>query len=170
MSGDANELANEMWQGPISRSFDKPSGQTWLRDLRELLVPVETHDGPRHKVYPLKDERVMRIMKRIVRGLCHEHKIGTGFTEEQVFVDVFRFPIPPAFHTEFKRVSLGDDFCWYEYCDCRDQDDGKLNSAWLIEFYSRTRFFCLISASADEWVSEFTSNWLQSGHDLATVK
>ena len=149
MCGEPNEQANEMWYGPISRSFEHRSGSRWIRDLRELMVPVETTDGPRHKIYPLRDERVTRILKRIVRGLCQWEEIGTKITNEQVFVTVEWFEVPPAFRDQFKRKSLGDDFCWYSYSDQRGQDGGEFHSVWEIEFYGRTRFFCIVSESLE---------------------
>jgi hypothetical protein len=154
MCGEANELANEKFFGPISRSFTKPSGPKWRRELGKLLVPVEVDGEPRHKVYPLHDERVVRVLKRIIRGLCHLHSLGTCITEAQVWASVFWCPIPPAFQADFKRESLSDDFCWYEYSDCRSQDDGVIHSAWVIEFYGRTRFFCLVSTSARGWAED----------------
>lgn len=152
LSGDANELASEKFFGPIKRSFTKPSGEKWRRALADMLVPVDVDGAPRHLIYPLRDERVMRIMKRIVRGLCHWHDLGTCITEAQVLVDVYRFTIPPVFRAEFKRESLNDNFCWYEHRDSRDCEG--LHSTWVIEFYRRTRFFCLVSASAEGWVQE----------------
>jgi hypothetical protein len=153
ISGEANELADEKFFGPISRSFDKPSGHKWRRELRELLVPIEVDGVPRHKVYPLVCERVVRVLKRIVRGLCHKHEIGTCITEKQVGVWVQRWARPPDFHESYTSVSLGDGFCWYSYCDLQREDDGSIHSVWEIEFYGRTRFFCIVSASVDGWAT-----------------
>jgi hypothetical protein len=154
MCGEANELASEKWFGPVSRSFDHASGPRWVRDLFELLEPVNTPDGLRYMVYPERDERVMRVLRKIIRGLCAYHKLGAAIAGNQVLAMVKRFEIPPAFRDQFVRKSLGTDFCWYSYSDQRGQDGGEFHSAWEIEFYGRTRFFCIVSASAENWTAQ----------------
>ncbi len=148
MCGEANELANEKWHGSVSRSFGYAGGPRSVRDIHELMNSVPTLPG-RYMIYPERDERVMRVLRKIIRGLCHKHEVGTAIADNQVHAMVERFTIPPAFRDLFVRHSLGDQFCWYSYCDQRGQEDGSVHSAWEIEFYGRTRFFCIVSASAE---------------------
>ncbi len=78
IAGNLNTPATEQWEGPMRRSFDKKSGSHWRRDLVEQMVPIKTADGLRHAVYPAKDQRVMLVVRKIVRGLCHYHGIATA--------------------------------------------------------------------------------------------
>ena len=57
VSGEPNAYVRELWEGPVTRSFDKPSGPRWISDLIEQFVPVVTEGGPRHMVYPGRDRR-----------------------------------------------------------------------------------------------------------------
>jgi hypothetical protein len=150
LCGEPNDQVNAKWP-TVVRSF---RDRRCAKDLQDMMVSVEVSGVQRHKLYPMQDDRVVRVLKRIVRGLCYKHGLGSRITEEQVFVDVLRYAIPPAFQTEFKRESLDDAFCWYEYSDRRGKDDGEFHSVWVIEFYGRTRFFCLVSASASGWAAD----------------
>jgi hypothetical protein len=38
------------------------------RNLAERLVPVTTPEGDRHMIYPAQDERVLRVVRKTVRG------------------------------------------------------------------------------------------------------
>jgi hypothetical protein len=66
LAGEPNRQIRELWEGPVTRSFDKASGGRWLTDLAEQLVPVETQDGLRNKVYPSRDQRVMLVVRKII--------------------------------------------------------------------------------------------------------
>jgi hypothetical protein len=150
IAGDPNAHVQELWDGPISRSFDKSSGPRWVRDVREQLVPVETESGPRHAVYPERDSMVMLVMRKIVRGLCHYHNVETAIADNRVLVQVQRFAIPPAFIGEFKQFSLGDQFCRYAFNDMR-ADDTEFHSFWVIEFFGRTSFFGMVAKAEAGW-------------------
>ncbi len=150
VAGVTNASVQELWDGPVTRSFDKPSGPRWLRDLTSQMVPVETPDSPRHAVYPDRDERVMTVVRRTIRGLCHYHGLGTAIADCQVFAHVMRYAIPPAFWERFVPVNLGDDFCRYWYYDLRAEDPDH-HSSWVIEFFGRTKFFAIVSANEAGW-------------------
>jgi len=150
VAGEPNESVTELWNGPVTRSFDKASGPRWLREFTAQLVPVETSDGPRHAVYPDRDARVMTVVRRTIRGLCHYHDLGTAIADRRIFARVMRYAIPPAFWERFVPMSLGDQFCRYWYYDLRAEDPDH-HSAWVIEFFGRTRFFGIVSANEDGW-------------------
>jgi len=141
--------ALHQWNGPIKRSFDKPSGHRWKKDLFVPLVKYDTSDGPALVVYPAKDRRVMIVMRKIIRGLCHYHKLGTEIVEPRVYADVIRQPIPEAMSDQFTHINLGNDFCQYAYCDLRDDNDG-FNSAWLFRFYGRCEFMGIVCSNENK--------------------
>jgi hypothetical protein len=154
MAGEPNAAVIELWGGPVIGSFNKPSGPRWLRDLYEQMVPVDTPTGPRHLVYPARDARVMNVIRKIVRGLCHYHHLGTAICDRRVCANVQLFEVPDLFRPEFVNHSLGDHFCRYSYVDIREMGDGDLHSVWSIEFFGRTRFFGLVTADPEGWPLE----------------
>ncbi len=150
ISGNPNDQVMEMWAGPILRSFDMPSGPRWLRDITEQMVPVETATGPRYAVYPDRDPRVMTVVRKMFRGLCHYHKLGTAIADRRIFAMVMRYEIPPAFRQKFVDISLGNEFCRYSYYDLREEDP-EFHSSWVIEFFGRTSFFGIVSGAEEGW-------------------
>ena len=153
ISGRPNAQVVELWNGSIRPSFDKPDGLRRARDVYRRMIPDNTGAEPQHWVYPDRDPQVILIVRRIVRGLCHWHNIGTAIADERVFASVVRYEIPEQFRGGFQRHSLGDQFCWYAFSDLRGTDPFA-HSAWQIEFYGRTRFLAAVSASEDGWPDE----------------
>lgn len=150
IAGTPNVAVREQWQGPVRRSFDKPSGRRWLEDLLAQMVPIETSEGPRHIVYPANDPRVMLVVRKIVRGLCDYHGIGTAVRERRVWADVLRFPIPPHIRNGLTMFDLGKEFLEYTY---EPTNDAELNihSAWYLKFYEQRAFVAIVSHSEGGW-------------------
>src|SRR6266478_6497891 len=72
LASEPNQASRDVWL-KAQRSFGQVDGQRRLRDLAKLLEPVEIDGTPRLKVYPGKDERVLRVVRKIVRGLSYYH-------------------------------------------------------------------------------------------------
>lgn len=133
--GVPNADVMEQWDGPITRSFSKPSGKKWVTQLREMLVPVKVDGVDRHKVYPAEDEQVMFVARKILRGLCHYHKLGTAISDDRVHADVLRESMPDDVFTAFTVHVLKNSFCSYAYL-LLDPESGY-HSAWLLCFYGK---------------------------------
>jgi len=88
----------------------------------------------------------MTVVRRIIRGLCHYHKLGTAIADCRVFAQVMRYEIPPTFWQQFVPTSLGDQFCRYWYYDLRAETPDH-HSSWVIEFFGRTKFFGIVSSN-----------------------
>ena len=95
VSGNPNPAVRELWEGKTLRSFTQVDGPKRVHDLATQIVPVKTPDGERHMIYPAKDERVLRIVRKVVRGLCHHHKLLSPVHDGQVMADIQRFLVPP---------------------------------------------------------------------------
>src|ERR1041385_7779150 len=63
----------DIWKLAINRSFDKEDGFRRLNDMFNTMKPVEIEGKQRHKVYLAEDDRVMRVVRKIIRGLSHHH-------------------------------------------------------------------------------------------------
>src|SRR5262245_42452295 len=88
VAGEANPAVRALWEGKARRSFGHSDGHRRVRDLAARLVVVETPEGERHKVYPGEDPRVTRIVRKVIRGLCHHHRLVSAVSDGQVWVDI----------------------------------------------------------------------------------
>jgi hypothetical protein len=146
LSGDPTPAVIELWEGRTRRSFGYADGRKRLRDLVVQLVPVTTPDGERHMIYPAKDERVLRCVRKIVRGLCHHHGLGSPVYDGQVLADIQRFEVPPQFLAEMTHAHVEEDVLQYRYGVV---DEPDIHSGWLLTFFGRAPFFCIVFRSLD---------------------
>jgi hypothetical protein len=147
ISGDITPVVSELWQGKTRRSFDHVDGLKRARDLHAQLVPVQTSQGERHMVYPGQDERVMRIVRKVVRGLCHHHKLLSPVLDEQVFADVHLYQMPSELLAQMTSAHAEEDVLQYRFFIIDDQPN--IHSCWLLRFFNRTPFFCIVYRSAE---------------------
>jgi hypothetical protein len=138
LAGEPNQPVNDLWRGPTLRSFAEVDGQRRLRDLYFQMRPVDTVDGPRWMIYPGRDERVVRVLKKIIRGLCHYHGVATAVPEAHVWADVLKYAIPDELLASVTFMHREPDIIqyWYEAYD----DGGDLCSVWYLRFFERTPF------------------------------
>jgi hypothetical protein len=68
IAGTPNRAVMEQWEGPVKRSFNKPSGGKWSRALVEQMVAIENTEGPLYKIYPANNPEVMLVIRKIIRG------------------------------------------------------------------------------------------------------
>jgi hypothetical protein len=146
VAGKPNVPVQELWEGKTRRSFQQPDGWRRARDLAKYMEPVETADGPRHLIYPARDERVLRIVRKVVRGLCYHHGLLPPVADIQVVADIQRFEIPGAFEDEMVVAHAEADILSYRYSLV---DDPHIHSGWVLNFFERTPFFCIVFRSSD---------------------
>ena len=155
LSGDSPNLPRqELWKGPVRRSFKKIDGEKRVRDLLELIEPVQTEQGLRQIIYPAKDERVMRVVRKIVRGLCHYHKIMSPVSDSRVWTDVLRYAIPKTILTQMEYIHREEDIVKYWYLMLNDP---LIHSAWLFLFYESVKFIGLVSNKKNGFPNDFSS-------------
>jgi hypothetical protein len=102
VAGNPNSAVMEQWEGPVKRSFQKPSGRKWARALVEQMVATEDTERPMYKIYPANIPEVMLVIRKIIRGLCHYHSIATSVSDERVWADVLRYQLPPYLRENMK--------------------------------------------------------------------
>jgi hypothetical protein len=146
VAGMPTAAVRELWVGKTRRSFAQPDGRRRARDLARQLVPVETPEGDRHMIFPGRDERVLRIVRKTVRGLCHHHGLLSPVRDEQVLADVQQFEISPEFLAELTPGSSESDILDYRFALV---DEPEIHSGWLLTYYRRTPFFCIVFRSHD---------------------
>jgi hypothetical protein len=146
LAGDPNPAVRELWEGKTRRSFTYADGLKRVRDLAAQIEPVDMPEGGRHMIYPAKDERVLRIVRKVVRGLCHHHKLLSAVQDNQVVADIQRFQIPEAFLSEMTSAHAEEDVLQYRYGLV---DEPEIHSGWLLNFFGRTPFFCIVFRSLE---------------------
>lgn len=146
LSGESTSAAQGLWEGAIRRSFRHADGLRRMRDLAERLVPVQTPIGERHMVFPGEDPSVVRIVRKIVRGLCYYHGLGQFLPDERVFADVQRFVIPDDFTNLMTERHACEDVLQYSFCELNDDE---IHSFWRLCFFRRTPFIDIVSRLID---------------------
>ena len=97
------------------------------------MKPVDTAEGPRFKIYPGNDPRVTRVVRKIVRGLSHFHKVETAVCDDRVWADILRFRFPDELLNSVTFMHREPDVLeyWYEA-----YPDGQIRSVWHLKFFA----------------------------------
>jgi hypothetical protein len=146
VSGEPTPAVRELWEGKTRRSFTYADGRKRARDLAELLVPIVTAAGDRHMIFPAKDERITRIVRKTVRGLCHHHGLLSPVHDGQVLAIINEFMIPPEFLADMTSGVSELDVLDYRYSLV---EVPEIHSGWLLTYYGRTTFLCIVFRSLE---------------------
>jgi hypothetical protein len=144
LAGAPTTAVQELWDGKARRGFCQVDGRRRAQDIAALLEPVTTAAGQRHMIYPAKDDRVLRIIRKTVRGLCHHHGLGTAIPETRVIADVSRFSMPETWLAEMNLGIVDPDVLDYRYAAI--EQDG-IHSFWLLTYYGRTPFVAIVEVA-----------------------
>lgn len=145
-AGEPSEARRELWETTICRSFKKEDGIRRVRDLAKIFHPVKNEGNDRQMVYPGQDERVLRIIKKIIRGLCHHHGVMSAVSEKRVWADILKYQVPDELLSEMDYGHREQDIAEYHYQIYREYG---IDSAWIITFFKRATFVGIVSASED---------------------
>ncbi len=141
LAGEPTRSVRELWETTVRRSFRKRDGRKRLMELLRQMKPVQTPEGERHMVYPGQDARVMRIVRKVVRGLCHYHGLGSPVSDGRVSADVLKYMVPPEF---LKQMDFHDrDPHVFEYGYAVLQEAG-IESFWLLTFFELRTFLAWV--------------------------
>ena len=145
LCGEPNSVVRGLWEGAIRRSLDKVDGHKRASDLASMFVPVSGQ--PRgQRIYPARDPRVMRIVRKIVRGLCHYFEIASPVADRRVHADVLRWDVPR---------DILDSMATYE-CEREINihhrfqvmpNDKDFHSMWVLTFFENKTFIAMVSSS-----------------------
>jgi hypothetical protein len=142
VAGEANRAVNELWVNKAKPSFRKSDGHARVAALFEQLKPVIIEDKQRWIIYPGKDERVIRVIRKIIRGLSHFHGVESAIQDDRIWADVLTFAVPDewmnsvTFHQREPEIVR----YWYEACD-----DSEFSSVWLLTFFERRTFLARVN-------------------------
>jgi len=144
MSGfNPNAPRRELWDGPVNRSFDEPDALKRIDDLLALIRPVEIDGIERQVIYPAEDGRVLRVVRKIIRGLAHHHDLFPSIPDDRVWADVQRYDVPARLLSEMEYHHREPDVAEYWY---QISDDPEVHSAWILRIFHAPSFVGLITA------------------------
>ncbi len=141
VAGDKTDPKESLYWTKVLPSFDKIDGHRRLFDLFHQLVPVVVDGEDRSKIYPGNDPRILRVVRKVVRGLSYHHKISFPVPEERVWVDVLKYKIPDEFLNAMEYSDRGKSICYYRYAVLNEED---IQSAWLITFFETVSFIGIV--------------------------
>jgi hypothetical protein len=144
VAGDPNPPVRELWETTTLRSFEKVDGPRRLDDLFRQMSPVETSGGIRHMVYPAQDERFMRVLRKVVRGLCHYHDVLSPVSDGRVSADVLKCIVPQEFLDEMEPYHREQDIFEYRFWVLNEPE---VHSVWLLTFFERRKFIAWVSGA-----------------------
>lgn len=150
LAGEPNDPVRELWATSIARSLKEKDGYRRACELVERFVPVTGDGQDRQMIYPGEDPRVIRIIKKIVRGLSYHHRVEDGIQDERIRADVLRFAVPDDLWDTGTFLRTGSDIFryWYKRFDL---DDKELTSLWILTFFDRRDFIAIVDVPNREW-------------------
>lgn len=146
VAGEPNASRRELWDTNVLRSFDEIDGLRRARDIADRMKSVNTDVGIRYKIYPGEDERVIRVLRKVIKGLGYYHKVLAPISDSRIWVDVLKYVIVPEFLDQMSHHHREQDIAEYRY---QVLNEHGINSAWLITFFERVPFVGLVSESED---------------------
>lgn len=146
MSGEPNPIVRELWRTKALPSFDKPDGLRRVNDLLREMRPVKTDQGDRHAIYPAEQEGVMRVVRKVIRGLCCYHRVMSSVSDRRVWADVLKYHVPQRFLDQMEYHACERDIAEYRYIVL---DEPPIHSAWLLTFFEECTFIGMVSMTED---------------------
>ena len=103
--------------------------------MTEILEFVQLPTGIRMRIYPGRDENVLFIIRKIIRGLAYHHDFSLfSVLDEQVLCNVETKDLPVHW---VSGIEQNPEVFRYEYARI---NAAGLDTAWRLTFYGRTTF------------------------------
>jgi hypothetical protein len=152
----------ELWDSTIKRSFEKDDGGRRVADLFNQMKSIETGNGERHAVYLADDKQVIRIVKKVIRGLSHYHEIMTAVPEELVWADILRYQVPQDIAEGMHYCHRDPNIVEYKY---QEVNVDEIGSVWVVTFFKAMSFVGIIHpasalATSASWAPVMDSSTL----------
>jgi hypothetical protein len=135
---DITPQRTQLWETSV-RSFDKPisgRGDVWAIASQLVSSPILNEYGrPYQRIFPCRDPRVVRVLKKIIRGLAYSHRRDV-IADERVAVTARPLPLPIEIHEGLAPVyTVPHVFKSRAYFS----DTGDFHSFWVLEFFDNVR-------------------------------
>jgi hypothetical protein len=145
LAGKSNNSVQELWDTKILRSLHQPDGFRRAKEILAATEQMQIEGQNRLVIYPGADGRVMRIIKKIVRGLSHYHEIETAIPEQRISVEIC--PVEDLFQEICGPGCFSGQYpgvFWY----VNKQDHSTMfKNVWILTFFERLTFVALVTDS-----------------------
>jgi len=141
LAGEPNAARSEIWEDKVLPSFSHKDGIRRTEELLSLMKPIRINSDDRQIIYPAEDPRVLRIIKKIIRGLSHYHNIETAVSEERVWCDTLKYHVPEDILSQMAQEHRESDVISYRFIIL---DDDEISSAWILTFYEVINFIGMV--------------------------
>lgn len=147
LAGPHNDIVDELWKGPIARALAQVDGRRRARDVFKIMRPAPDAGLDQYRIFPAEDDRVLRIIRKIIRGLSHHHGLGSALKDGQVFADVMRYAVPEDVIAAMSHFAAEPDVLQYGVLSLTSQPG--VASVWLLRFFRRTSFVGFVYESEE---------------------
>ena len=130
----------------MARALEQPDGGRRARDLMALMQPATDVAPDRYRIYPGRDPRVLRSVRKLVRGLCHHHGLLSAVPDDRVSADVLTAIVPSELLDAAPLLDADPDVLEYRYFEQHGAEG--MHSVWLLRFYRRTEFSAVVFEEA----------------------
>ncbi|MGA2966387.1 MAG: hypothetical protein ABSD64_09250 [Terriglobales bacterium] len=145
---DPTPARKQLWERSV-RSFERPlHGEKEVRSITAQFVasPILNELGsPYQRIFPHKDPRVVRVLKKIVRGLEH-FRTGDVIPEDRVEMHPSTFPLPAAYQDDLTEVFVVPSVFSAHAFFFSGTDASDMHSLWVLEFFESARFYAMIAS------------------------
>lgn len=92
-------------------------------------------------IYPGRDDRVLRVIRKIARGLCFHH-CRSVTADEQVTANILEYVVSEEIRAHVQHFHRESDIVRYQYVQ---YDRDEFHSIWLLTFFERTEFIAAVT-------------------------
>lgn len=118
-----------------------------LRCCATHSVPnTQCAGSPYQRIFPHNDPRVVRVLKKIVRGLAYSKK-GDVIAEDRVGLIPPTCPPPTGFQDDFTPVYVVQHVFGAWALFFSEPEASDMHSLWVLEFLENVRFDAVIAAA-----------------------
>lgn len=142
LAGQPSGLVTELFKKKVLPSFDRYHQWNELAKLMEITRLENGPSGRQMRIYPAKSEAVLRVVKKILRGLGFFH-FRSPIAEEVVWADVLKYNVPPKLLEGVKWLDFDPEVFRYFFEVCEVEED-RYVSVWLIRILGTCEFIASI--------------------------
>ncbi|MBB6411853.1 hypothetical protein HNQ71_004541 [Mesorhizobium sangaii] len=147
LAGQSNQAVKELWETKITGSLRRRDGLRRAQDVYAIMRPVSGSTD--HMIYPANDPRVLKSVRKIVRGLARHHGLPWPVHDAQVIADVLRGPeLLDVVSDGFSYGHVQSDIFEYHYLPVVGEEG--LHSVWFIHFFERTTFRAVVFQTVED--------------------
>jgi len=142
LAGEPNAARREIWNDKVLPSLNLVDSGRRISDVLSIIRSVNIKEAKRNMIFPGEDPRVLHIIRKIIRGLSHYHRIETAVSEDRVWCDVLKYEVPKEIQSQLTKEHRESDIVKYQYDIVRDDDE--ISSVWLFSFYEKVKFIGVV--------------------------